>query len=128
MYRVWNAMNIGGVVTWNKARFRLVGTGVLVGGLGWGGGGIFPQIKLNHGLFSIPYKWFINIREISFLGICPRLHIFKSKNEKAPYRRRGDTRSHTLPPLGCYAPSRLVASLPRKDCAPKCFGSLCHCL
>ena len=26
--------------------------------------------------------------------------------------------SHTLPPLGRYAPSGLVASLPRKDCAP----------
>ena len=34
------------------------------------------------------------------------------------------------PPLGRYAPSGLVASLPRKDCAPpppKCFGSLRHC-
>ena len=30
----------------------------------------------------------------------------------------GTSPSHTLPPLGRYAPSRLVASLPRKDCAP----------
>ena len=29
--------------------------------------------------------------------------------------------SHTLPPLGRYAPSGLVASLPRKDCAPQMF-------
>ena len=34
----------------------------------------------------------------------------------------GDTPpSHTLPPLGRYAPSGLVASLPRKDCAPQIF-------
>ena len=30
----------------------------------------------------------------------------------------GTPPSHTLPPLGRYAPSGLVASLPRKDCAP----------
>ena len=51
----------------------------------------------------------------------PQIAHFKSKNEKAPYRGRGDTPpppSHTLPPLGRYASSGLVASLHRKDCAP----------
>ena len=60
-------------------------------------------------------------------AVCTRLHHFKQKSEKAPYRGRGDTPSHTLPPLGRYAPSGLAASLPRKDCAPKCFGTLRHC-
>ena len=40
-------------------------TGVLVGG----GGRLPPKIKLNHGLFSIPYKWFINIRDIAWFSI-----------------------------------------------------------
>ena len=35
----------------------------------WGGGALAPQIKLNHGLFSIPYKWFINIRDITWFSI-----------------------------------------------------------
>ena len=55
--------------------------------------------------------------KISFLGI-PQIAHFQVENEKAPYRGRGDTPSHTLPPLGRYAPSVLVASLPHKDCAP----------
>ena len=37
------------------------------------------------------------------------------------------THSHTLPPLGRYAPSGLVASLPRKDCAPKCLAHYATC-
>ena len=101
----------------------------------WGGGGgglgaLAPQIKLNHGLFSIPYKWFINIRRNFLLTeVCPRLHIFKSKNEKAPYRGRGGGGTPPPPP-----PPRSVATLPRawslrslaKIAPPKCFGSLRH--
>ena len=51
----------------------------------------------------------------------PQIAHFKSKYEKAPDRGRGTPPSHTLPPLGRYAPSGLVASLPRKDCAPQMF-------
>ena len=63
--------------------------------------------------------------KICFLRM-PQIANFQVENEKAPYRGRGTPPSHTLPPLGRYAPSGLVASLPRKDCAPKCFGSLRH--
>ena len=118
MYRVWNAMNIGGVVTWNKARFRLVGTGVLVGGLG--GGGAFPQIKLNHGLFSIPYKWFINIREISFLCM-PQIAHFHVEKWKSSLPHPPPARLLRSLGLSRFAPSQ-------RSRPPKCFGSLRHCL
>ena len=60
--------------------------------------------------------------------VCPRLHIFKLKNEKAPYRGRGDTPlPHPAPArslrslgLGRFAPSQTL-------CPPKLFGSLRHC-
>ena len=38
--------------------------------------------------------------------------------KKLPTVGGGTLSSHTLPPLGRYAPSGLVASFPRKDCAP----------
>ena len=63
---------------------------------------------------AYPYSTCRQVK-ISFLGM-PQIAHFQVENEKAPYRGRGDT--HTLPPLGHYAPSGLVASLPRKDCAP----------
>ena len=48
--------------------------------------------------------------------------------KKLPTVGGGTPPSHTHPSLGRYAPSGLVASLPRKDCAPpKYFGSLRHC-
>ena len=43
------------------------GITLLIYEAGGGGGGACPQIKLNHGLFSIPYKWFINIRNITMI-------------------------------------------------------------
>ena len=45
---------------------------------------------------------------------------FSSRKMKSslPSEGGGTPPSHTLPPLGRYAPSGLVASLSRKDCAP----------
>ena len=57
-----------------------------------------------------------------FLRYAPDCTFSSRKMKKLPTVGGG----HTLPPLGRYAPSGLVASLPRKDCAPKCFGSLRH--
>ena len=79
---------------------------------------------------NVPIVMVVTLRVVVTLLVvtCPRLHIFKSKNEKAPYRGRG----HTPPP----SPSpRSVATLPRawslrslaKIAPPKCFGSLRHC-
>ena len=53
------------------------------------------------------------------LRYAPDCTFWNKKNEKAPYRGRGTPPSHTLPPLGRYAPAGLVASLPRKDCTQK---------
>ena len=56
---------------------------------------------------------------------APVLHIFKSKNEKAPYRGRGDLPPHPSPRSVATLPRAWVASLPRKDvCPSKCFGSI----
>ena len=52
---------------------------------------------------AYPYSTCRQVK-ISFLGM-PRLHIFKSKNEKAPYRGRGDT------PLPHPPPARSLRSL-----------------
>ena len=43
------------------------------------------------------------------------------KMKKLPTVGGGTPPSHTLLPLGRYGPSGLVASLPRKDCAPQMF-------
>ena len=43
---------------------------------------------------------------------------FSSRKMKKLPTVGGGNPSHTLPPLSRYAPSGLVASLPRKDCAP----------
>ena len=44
---------------------------------------------------------------------APDYMILTPQIEKSPYRGRGETPSHTLPPLGRFAPSGLVAPLPR---------------
>ena len=56
--------------------------------------------------------------EISFLGMPQIAHFQVEKWKKLPSVGGGTPPSHTLPPLGRYTPSGLVASLPRKDCAP----------
>ena len=69
---------------------------------------------------AYPYSTCRQVK-ISFLGM-PRLHIFKSKNEKAPYRGKGDTPLPHPPPawslrslgLGRFAPSQRL-------CPPKMF-------
>ena len=62
--------------------------------------------QLNHGLFSIPYKWlrYSTCRqvEISFLGM-PQIAVSSRKMKKLP----------TTPS------PRSVATLPRKNCTPK---------
>ena len=88
----------------------------------WGACPLKKKKKKINSIQAYPYSTCRQV-EISFL-VCPRLHIFKSKNEKAPCRGRGGGRtppSHTLPPLGRYAPSGLVASLPRKKLRPQMF-------
>ena len=52
---------------------------------------------------------------------APDCTFFKSKIKKLPSVGGGKPPSHTLPPLGRYAPSQRL-------CAPQfSFGSLCHC-
>ena len=68
---------------------------------------------------SILFCLLVQRREMQgklYARVCTRLHHFGADIEKTPYRGRGDSTppSHTLPPLGRYAPSGLVASLPRK--------------
>ena len=49
----------------------------------------------------------------NLITACTRSLDFDLKIEKSPYPGRGDTPSQTLPPLGRFAPSGLVAPLPR---------------
>ena len=52
---------------------------------------------------------------ILYAKVCTRLNHLGAKIEKSPYRGRGANPPPTpYPPLGRYAPSGLVASLPRK--------------
>ena len=89
------------------------------GGGGLGGASLQNKIQFHTSLLIISTCRQV---EISFLGM-PQIAHFKSKNEKAPYRGRAGARGHPPPtPSPCS-----VATLPRKDCAPKCFGSLRHC-
>ena len=55
--------------------------------------------------------------EISFLGM-PQIAHFQVEKWKSSLPWEGGTPPSHRPPLGRYAPSDLVASLPRKDCAP----------
>ena len=52
------------------------------------------------------------------LRYAPDCTFSSRKMKKLPTVGGETPPSHTLPPLGRYAPSGLVASLPRKDCAP----------
>ena len=80
-------------------------TGVLGGG---GLGGACPQIKLNHDLFSIPYKWlwYSTCRqvEISFLGM-PQIAHFQVEKWKSSLPWQGET------PLPNPPPARSLRSL-----------------
>ena len=77
---------------------------------------------------AYPYSTCRQVK-ISLLGMPQSAH-FQVEKWKSSLPWEGGPPSRTLPPLGRYAPSGLVASLPRKDCAPppKCFGSLRHFL
>ena len=59
--------------------------------------------------------------EISFLGMPQIAHFQVEKWKSSLPWEGGHPPCHTLPPLGRYAPSGLVASLPRKECAPQMF-------
>ena len=88
---------------------------VLVGG----GACPTPQIKSNHDLFSIPYKWLWYSTcevEISFLGM-PQIAHFQVEKLKSSLRWVG---GHPPPP------ARSLRSF-AKIAPPKYFGSLRHC-
>ena len=64
--------------------------------------------------------------EISFLGMPQIAHFQVEKWKTLPTVGGGRPPSHTLPPLGRYAPLGLVASLPRKDIVPPPPNVLAH--
>ena len=74
-----------------------------------------PCLVLNS-IQAYPYSTCRQV-EFSFLGL-PQIAHSQVEMKKLPAVGGGTPPSDTLAPLGRYAPSGLVASLPRKDSAP----------